>query len=31
MGIVITRDGFWTLANIVIADLTHTDLVQQIW
>lgn len=31
MGIVMTRDGFWTLANIVIADLTHTDLVQQIW
>ncbi len=26
--IVITKDGFWTLVDIVIADLTRTNLVQ---
>jgi hypothetical protein len=26
--VVITRDNFCTLANVVIADLTHIDLVQ---
>jgi len=28
MDIVITRDDFWTLTDIVIANLTHTNLVQ---
>jgi len=28
MDIVITKDDFWTLANIVIANPTHTNLVQ---
>jgi hypothetical protein len=26
--IVITKDNFWTLTNVIIANLTHTDLVQ---
>jgi hypothetical protein len=28
MDIVITKNDFWTLANIVIANPTHTNLVQ---
>ncbi len=27
MNIVIARDGFRTLANVVLVDLTHIDLV----
>jgi hypothetical protein len=30
MDILITRDSFWTLMDIIIDDLTHTDMVQQI-
>jgi hypothetical protein len=28
MDIVITRDYFWTLEDVVITDLIHIDLVQ---
>jgi len=28
MDIVITKDNFWTLANVIIGDLIHTNLVQ---
>ncbi len=27
--ILITRDNFWTLINVTINDLTHTDMVQK--
>jgi hypothetical protein len=30
LDIVITKNGFQTLMDIVIADLTHTNMVQQI-
>jgi hypothetical protein len=30
MDIVITKDDFSTLANIVIVDPTHTNLVQHV-
>jgi hypothetical protein len=26
INIVLTKDGYWTLANVVIADPTHVDL-----
>jgi hypothetical protein len=27
--ILITKDNFWTLINVIINDLTHTDMVQK--
>jgi hypothetical protein len=30
MNIIITKDNFQTLRNVVIVDLTHTNLVQHV-
>jgi hypothetical protein len=29
MDILITRDDFWTLMDVVIVDLIHADMVQR--